>query len=112
MTYSWDPFHSIISVIVHCTNIHPPSIATTGVHHLQAHPQSLLVAYNSCRIRSFTSSVHDLLDVPVALSQIERVCTTFIELVVARRMTHSGVGRYVRVLENVPDRGDRILLKC
>ena len=66
-------------------------------------PQSF-VAYNSCHIRSSSSSVHDLLDVPVALSSIERVRTTFMELLVTRRMTKYEVGRYARVLENVPDR--------
>jgi hypothetical protein len=39
-------------------------------------PQSL-AAYSSCHIRSSTSSVHDLLGVPVALSSIERLRTTF-----------------------------------
>ncbi|KAI0274483.1 hypothetical protein BGY98DRAFT_69519 [Russula aff. rugulosa BPL654] len=70
----------------------PPPIPT---------PESLL-AYHSCHIRSSTSSVHDLLDVPVAPSSIERVRTTFMELLVTRRMTEYGVGRYARVLENVP----------
>jgi hypothetical protein len=72
----------------------PPPIPT---------PESLL-AYHSCHIRSSTSSVHDLLDVPVAPSSIERVRTTFMELLVTRRMTEYEVGRYARVLENVPDR--------
>src|SRR6267154_5229736 len=63
-----------------------------------------LVAYDSCHIRSSTSSVHDLLDIPVALSSIERVRTTFIELLVTRRMTEDDVGHDVRVLENAPDR--------
>jgi hypothetical protein len=66
-------------------------------------PESF-VAYNSCHIRSSTSSVHDLLDIPLALSSIERVRTTFIELLVTRRMTERKVGHYVRVLENAPDR--------
>ena len=66
-------------------------------------PESL-VAYNSCHIRSYTSSVHDLLGIPVALSSIERVRTTFIELLVTRRMTERSVGHDVRVLENAPDR--------
>ena len=66
-------------------------------------PESL-VAYNSCHIRSSASSVHDLLDIPVSLSSIERVRTTFMELLVARRMTDHDVGHYVRVLENAPDR--------
>jgi hypothetical protein len=66
-------------------------------------PESL-AAYNSCHIRSSTSSVHDLLGIPVALSSIERVRTTFIELLVTRRMTERSVGHDVRVLENAPDR--------
>jgi hypothetical protein len=66
-------------------------------------PESL-VAYNSCHIRSSASSVHDLLDIPVALSSIERLRTTFIELLVTRRMTERSVGHYVRVLESAPDR--------
>ena len=66
-------------------------------------PESL-AAYNSCHIRSSTSSVHDLLDVPVALSSIERVRTTLVEVLVAKCMVEGGVGHDVRVLENVPDR--------
>src|SRR6267154_3220532 len=63
-----------------------------------------LIAYNSCHVRSSTSTVHDLLDIPVALSSIERVRTTFMELLVTGRMTEYDVGHYVRVLKNVPDR--------
>ena len=66
-------------------------------------PESL-VAYDSCHIRSSTSSVHDLLNVPEELSSIERVRTTFTELLVTRRMTEHVVGHYVSVLENAPDR--------
>ncbi|KAF8493728.1 hypothetical protein F5888DRAFT_1722504 [Russula emetica] len=66
-------------------------------------PESL-VAYNSCHIRSSTSSVHDLLDIPVALSSIERVRTAFMQPVVTQCMTEDNVGHYARVLENVPDR--------
>ena len=66
-------------------------------------PESL-VAYNSSHIRSSASSVHDLLDVSEELSSIEHVRTTFIELLVTRRMTDRDVGHYVRVLENAPDR--------
>ncbi|KAI0274488.1 hypothetical protein BGY98DRAFT_884505, partial [Russula aff. rugulosa BPL654] len=64
----------------------------------------LLAAYNSCNIRSSTSSVHDLLDVPVALSSIERVRIALVQLLVTKCMTEIGVGHDVRVLENVPDR--------
>ena len=63
-----------------------------------------LVAYNSSLIRSSTSSVHDLLDRPLVLSSIERVRTTSIELLVARRMTEYDVGHDARILENTPDR--------
>ncbi|KAI0263327.1 hypothetical protein BGY98DRAFT_1182102 [Russula aff. rugulosa BPL654] len=66
-------------------------------------PESL-AAYNSCHIRSSTSSVHDLLDVPVALSSIERIRMALVKLLVKRCMVESGVGHDVRVLENVPDR--------
>jgi len=66
-------------------------------------PESL-VAYNSCHIRASQSSVHDLMDIPVALSSIERVRTTFIELLVTRHMTEDEAGRNVRILENVPNR--------
>ena len=66
-------------------------------------PRSL-AAYHSCHIRSSTSSVHDLLDVPEALSSIERLRTTFMGVLVAKRMTEHKVGCYARVLENVPDR--------
>lgn len=47
---------------------------------------------------------HDLLSIPVALSSIDRVRTTLVELLVTRCMTERGVGHDVRVLENVPDR--------
>jgi hypothetical protein len=68
-------------------------------------PESL-AAYNSCHstIRSSTSSIHDLLDVPVALSSIERVRTAVVELLVTRCMADNGVCRNVHVLESVPDR--------
>ena len=46
-------------------------------------PESL-TAYDSCHNRSSTSSMHDLLNVPVALSSIERVRTAFVELLVTR----------------------------
>ena len=66
-------------------------------------PESL-AAYNSCHIRSSTSSVHDLLDIPAASSSIEHLRTTFMGLLVTRYMTKYEVGRYVRILENIPDR--------
>jgi hypothetical protein len=66
-------------------------------------PRSL-AAYNSCHIRSSTSSVHDLLGTPAALSSIERVRTALVQVLVTRCMAESGVGHDVRVLENVPDR--------
>jgi hypothetical protein len=66
-------------------------------------PQSL-VAYNRYNNRSSTSSVHDLLSVPVALSSIDRVRTALVELLVTRCMADPDVGHDVRVLENVPDR--------
>ena len=66
-------------------------------------PESL-IAYHSCNIRSSTSSVHDLLDVPVALSTVERVRTALVELLVTMCMAEHQVGHDVRVLENVPDR--------
>jgi hypothetical protein len=66
-------------------------------------PKSL-IAYNSCLNRSSTSFVHELLCIPMALSSIERVRTTLVELLVTRCMTEYGVGHDVRVLESVPDR--------
>jgi hypothetical protein len=63
-----------------------------------------LAAYNSCRVRSSTSSVHDLLDVPVALSSIECVRKALVELLVTRCMANSLVCHDVHVLESVPDR--------
>ena len=66
-------------------------------------PESL-VAYDRYNNRSSTSSVHDLLNIPVALSSIDRVRTTLVELLVTRCMAERGVGRDVRVLENVADR--------
>ena len=69
--------------------------------------------YNSCHNRSSTSSVHDLLNMPTALSSIERVRTALAELLVTRCMAEDGVGQYVRMLENVPyrDRIPRIMLR-
>ena len=67
-------------------------------------PESL-TAYDSCHNRSSTSSMHDLLNVPVALSSIERVRTAFVELLVTRCMAEYEIGRYLRILESVPDRG-------
>ena len=66
-------------------------------------PESL-VAYNCYDNRSSTSVVHDLLSVPVALSSVDRVRTALVELLVVRCMADRGVGRDVRLLENVPDR--------
>jgi hypothetical protein len=67
-------------------------------------PPNSLIAYNSCRNRSTTSSVHELLCRPAALSSIERVRTALMELQVTRSMAEDDVGYDVRVLENVPDR--------
>jgi hypothetical protein len=66
-------------------------------------PQSL-IAYNSFPNHSSTSSVHELLHVPMALSSIERARTALVELLVAESMTEEDVGHYVRVLESVPNR--------
>lgn len=65
-------------------------------------PESL-VAYNRHNNRSSTSSVHDLLSTPVALSSINHVRMTLVELLVTRCMAERGVGHDVRVLENAPD---------
>ena len=75
-------------------------------------PESL-AAYNSCHNRSSTSSVHDLLSIPAALSSIERVRIALVELLVTRCVAEDGVGRDVRILENVPDRDHipRIMLR-
>jgi hypothetical protein len=66
-------------------------------------PESL-VAYNRHNNRSSTSSIHDLLNIPVAPSSIDRVCTAFVEVLVTRCMTELSVGRGVRILEKVSDR--------
>jgi hypothetical protein len=66
-------------------------------------PESL-VAYDRYKNRSSTNLVHDLLNVPVAKSSIELTRTALVELLVAKCMAEQGVGRDVRVLENVPDR--------
>jgi hypothetical protein len=69
-------------------------------------PPSLesLAAYNSYRNWSSASSMHDLLSVPAALSSIERVRTTFVELLVTRCMAEYSIGQQLRILESVPDR--------
>jgi len=64
-------------------------------------PESL-AAYSSYQNRSSTSSIHDLLSVPPALSSIERARTVFAELLVTRCMAEYGTARYLRILENVP----------
>ena len=68
-------------------------------------PRSLPVAaYNSCHVRSSTSSVHDLLGVSAALSSTERVRTVLVGFLVTECMAGGGIDHDVRVLENVPDR--------
>ncbi len=67
-------------------------------------PESL-AAYNSCHNRSSTSSVHDLLSIPAALSSIERVRTALVGVLVTRCMTGYGVAHQVRtILEGIPNR--------
>jgi hypothetical protein len=66
-------------------------------------PRSL-VAYNSCPNHSSTSSVHELLRIPMTLSSIERARTALAELLVAESMTKHDVGHFVRVLESAPNR--------
>lgn len=66
-------------------------------------PPKSLIAYNSCPNRSSTSSIHELLRIPMALSSIERARTALVELLVARCMPGAVVGHDVRVLESVPD---------
>ena len=65
-----------------------------------------LAAYHRYNNRSpaSTSSVHDLLSIPVAKSSIELTRIALVELLVTRCMAESDVGHDVRVLENVPDR--------
>jgi hypothetical protein len=69
-------------------------------------PPESLVAYNSYQNRSPTSSIpiYDLLNIPVANSAIELARTAFMEVLVMICMAEGGVGHYVRILENVPDR--------
>ncbi|KAI0270961.1 hypothetical protein BGY98DRAFT_923254 [Russula aff. rugulosa BPL654] len=66
-------------------------------------PESLST-YNSCHNRSSTSSMHDLLCVPAALSSIESARTALVELLVTRCMAERGIGHRIRILESVPDR--------
>ena len=66
-------------------------------------PESL-ATYDSFHNRSSTSSMHDLLSVPTALSSIERARTTFVELLVTRCMAEYGIGRHLRIQESIPDR--------
>ena len=77
-------------------------------HNWRASPPSplpkSLIAYRSCLNRSSTSSVHELLGKPTALSSIERARTALVELLVTRYMSGAVVGHGVRVLENIPDR--------
>src|SRR6266852_8041950 len=63
-----------------------------------------LVAYNRYNKRSPTSSVHDLLSVPMVKSSIEGARTALVEVLVTLCMAERGVGHDVRSLENVPDR--------
>jgi hypothetical protein len=63
--------------------------------------ESSIEAYNSYCDRS-TSSNHELLRAPMALSSLERVRTKLVELLVTRCMSEDTVGHGVRVLENVP----------
>ncbi|KAF8465796.1 hypothetical protein DFH94DRAFT_352945 [Russula ochroleuca] len=67
-------------------------------------PPKSLIAYNSFPNLSSTTSFHDLLRIPIALSSIEQARTALVELLVTRRMAEHDVGHNLRVLENVPDR--------
>ena len=77
-------------------------------YHWRAPPPSPLpesvVAYHRYNNRSSTSSVHDLLNIPVAKSSVELTRIALVKILVTRCMAEIGVGRDVRVLENVPDR--------
>ena len=65
-------------------------------------PEALLV-YRSCPNRSSTSSIHELLGTPVALSSIERARTAFVGPLVTRFMIEDHIARRLRELEKVPD---------
>ena len=67
-------------------------------------PPKSLMAYNSCPDRQSTSSIHELLRIPMALSSIERARTRFVEFLVTACMVQRAVGHDVRILESVPDR--------
>ena len=67
-------------------------------------PPESLTAYNSFHNRSSTSSMHNLLCIPAALSSIESARTALVELLVTRCMAEYGIGRRLRILESVPDR--------
>jgi hypothetical protein len=66
-------------------------------------PLDSLIAYNSCPNRSSTSSIYELLDIPMALSSLERARTALVGLLVTQCMATISVGHYIRVLESVPD---------
>jgi hypothetical protein len=66
-------------------------------------PPKALIAYDSFPNRSSTSSVHEILRVPVTLSSFERTRTTLVGLLVTRCMADRRVAHYIRVQETVPD---------
>ena len=68
-------------------------------------PPESLTAYKSCPNRSSTSSIHELLGTPMALSPIERARTAFVGPLISRFMIEYQISRYIRELEKVPYRG-------
>ena len=68
------------------------------------HPKSSM-AYKSCPNRSSTSSIHELLGTPMALSAIERARAAFVGPLITRFMIERDVGLFLlRVLEAVSGR--------
>ena len=68
-------------------------------------PPESLIAYKSCTNRSSTSSIHELLGTPMALSSIERARTALVGPLITRFMIEHHIACYLRDLEKVPDRG-------
>ena len=68
-------------------------------------PPESSIAYKSCPNRSSTSSIHELLGTPMALSSIERARTALVGLLITRFMIEHHIACHLRHLETIPDRG-------
>ena len=67
-------------------------------------PPESSAAYKSCPNRSSTSSIHELLGTPMALSSIERARKALVGVLITRFMIERTTGYYLRILEQVADR--------